>query len=135
MEQSYKNLEQIAGRFKQLSLFYITRGPWKPAYLTGNLYNKVESSNNVNSILKTRKTPYVMVLNYSPEGATYGKYVHNGTSKMIRRPFAEWAANDKQMVDQINKYGEALLDEQFQLITTSIDDNFKTITTLSRQYK
>ena len=54
------------------------------AYKTGRLFNSVNSANNINSMTKLgrdRKS-FTFTFNIAPNGAPYGKFVHNGTWKM-----------------------------------------------------
>ena len=107
-----KEFRQVAETFRTLAKTYMINRS-KPAYKTGNLFNTVGSFNTTDKMLKstsTKKgnkikieTPKVFItLDYAPTGAEYGKFVHDGTYKMKKRPFAEEAANDPLLKRQIH---------------------------------
>ena len=105
-----KTLKDLAGQYKTLAQTYMVQGPWRPAYKTGNLYNKVGEYNSANTMIKTDENlKHSLALSYAPPGALYGKFVENGTRFMVKRPFAEYAANDPQFRKSIEEYmGQAV---------------------------
>lgn len=107
-----KEFRQVAESFNTLAKTYMINRS-KPAYKTGNLFNKVGSYNTPDRMLSSKKTkkgnkikietPKVYItLNYAPPGAEYGKFVEDGTVYMKKRPFAEEAANDPLLKRQID---------------------------------
>jgi len=105
-----KTLKDLAGQYKTLAQTYMVQGPWKPAYKTGNLYNTVGNYNSAENMIQTDQNGrHSLALTYAPPGATYGKFVENGTRFMVKRPFAEYAANDTQFAKSIEEYmGQAV---------------------------
>jgi len=83
------------------------------AFKTGNLLRKFVQSNADNDILATKIISnqffrYEMILDIAPTGAEYGKYVHNGTSKMGERPFARIGAEQPQVINTINEFTKGM---------------------------
>ena len=125
-----KTLNDVAKVYKQSVLQAINPGvPFKGyktgssrAYRTGNLFNQVNSSNNINSMTKLGrdKKSFTISFDIAPNGAIYGQYVHNGTSKMRKRPFGEIAANStivKEAVDDyMNQVVESELETEFEML-------------------
>jgi hypothetical protein len=125
-----KTLNDVAKAYKQAALQAINPGvPYKGyktgssrAYRTGNLFNQVNSSNNINSMSKLGrdKKSFTISFDIAPNGAIYGQYVHNGTSKMRKRPFGEIAANSKLVKeavdDYMNKVVESELETEFEML-------------------
>lgn len=125
-----KTLKDVAKAYKQAALQAINPGvPYKSyktgsskAYRTGNLFNQVNSSNNINSMSKLGrdKKSFTISFDIAPNGAIYGQYVHNGTSKMRKRPFGEIAANStlvKEAVDDyMNQVVESELESEFEML-------------------
>jgi len=130
VNNTYKKLEDIAGRYKQLTLTYMLSGYSRPVYRTGNLYKRISSFNSISSMIKSRGEKSVIVLNYSPPQAEYGKYVHDGTSRIKKRPFSEMAAIDPSIQLLIDNYTQSEMDNQIELIGVTLDDAFRTITLL-----
>jgi len=71
-------------------------GQGSRAFATGNLLTKFITSpyNALENIARKTDKGYELVLEVGPKEAEYGRYVHYGTVKMLRRPFAEIAADD-----------------------------------------
>ena len=125
-----KTLKDVAKAYKQAALQAINPGvPYKSyktgssrAYRTGNLFNQVNSSNNINSMTKLGrdKKSFTISFDIAPNGAIYGQYVHNGTSKMRKRPFGEIAANSKlvkeSVDDYMNQVVESELETEFEML-------------------
>ena len=116
-----KEFKQVAQIYKELAQLYIVNRK-KPAYKTGNLYNKVGSYNNPDRMVTIRKsrartkfkleTPSVNIsLSFAPPGAKYGEYVHQGKSKMEARPFAEEAAKSPTVKRAINNAVKGVVDK------------------------
>jgi len=122
-----KTLKDLAGLYKTLAQTYMVKGPWRPAYQTGNLFRRVGEYNTPNRMIKSNsKTSISLVLDFAPPNAEYGKYVENGTknkdnsTRMAARPFAESAANDTQFMKAVNEYFDSQLEQQ-------LDKTFKTL--------
>jgi hypothetical protein len=125
-----KELRDVAFVYKTLAQTYITNGPWKPAYRTGNLYNRVGSYNTPNNMIKqTGDDRYELSLNFAPDGASYGFFVHQGTSKMEARPFAQKASEDATLKNAIDKFFQSEVNtiggEQFKIIDTTLRGAFQ----------
>jgi hypothetical protein len=116
-----KTLKDLAGLYKTLAQTYMVKGPWRPAYQTGNLFRRVGEYNTPNRMIKSNsKTSISLVLDFAPPNAEYGKYVELGTYKMKARPFAEAAANDTQFMKAVNEYFDSQLEQE-------LDKTFKTL--------
>ena len=74
------------------------------AFRTGNLLSKFVTANNPANIGRKTVTGYELVLEVGPTGATYGTYVHYGTSKMGARPFAEIATEDADFQNVLDEF-------------------------------
>lgn len=109
-----KSLQDVAKIYKSKALQAINPGvPFKSyktgtskAYKTGNLYKQVADKNQTSQMFKYDKATekYTLTFNISPGGADYGQYVHNGTRKMGKRPFAQIAAENPEVKVQIDKF-------------------------------
>jgi hypothetical protein len=113
------SLTQIASTIRTLAQTNLKRGPTR-AYKTGNLFRTVGAKNPADKMVKERGKSISITLDYAPDGAEYGKFVHDGTSKMAPRPFAKLALDnpvvDKMLDDWINtnlvdKYVDELVAE------------------------
>jgi hypothetical protein len=139
-----KGLDQVADVYKSLAQLYIVNGKsgWKkPPYKTGNLYNRVGSFNNASNMVLVRnprsstklKIPnptFSIALQYAPDGATYGKFVEEGTSKMDARPFAESAANDPLLKRSIDNAIKGVIDTNIMpVIQIGLNRAFKRMQT------
>jgi hypothetical protein len=137
-------LARVADTYKQLAQLYIVNGKagWKkPPYKTGNLYNRVGSFNNASNMVLVRnprsttklKIPNVSFsigLQYAPDGAKYGKFVEEGTSKMAERPFAQSAADDPLLKRSIDNAMKGIVDNNIlPVIKIGIDRAFKRMQT------
>lgn len=83
------------------------------AYATGNLLSKFVSSpkNAVNNIAREIQSGVELVVDIAPKGAKYGQYVHYGTSKMLKRPFAAIANDDVRFQDLLDNFIKPKQDE------------------------
>lgn len=106
-----KTLKDLAGLYKTLAQAYMITGPWRPAYKTGNLYRQVGDYNSATQMIAEEQGKYTLSLTYAPPGATYGKYVENGTWKMEARPFAEYAANSTELAQSIDEFNKGKVEE------------------------
>jgi hypothetical protein len=133
-------LAKVADTYKQLAQLYIVNGKsgWKkPPYKTGNLYNRIGSFNNASNMLLVNNSrssgnlnipnqSFSVALQYAPDGAEYGKFVEEGTSKMKARPFAEAAANDPLLRRAIDNAMKGIVDNNIlPVIKIGIDRAFK----------
>jgi hypothetical protein len=108
-----KSLKDVAKVYKDKALQAINPGvPYKgyktgssKAYKQGRLFAGVASENRIsNMFTKDKKGDVVFTFNVSPRSATYGKYVHYGTYKMKKRPFAELAAESPEFKKALDDY-------------------------------
>lgn len=109
-----KSLKDVAKVYKDKALQSINPGvPYKSyktgsskAYKTGRLFSSIASDNRISNIFKKdKKTEKITFsFNIAPSGAPYGKYVHNGTYKMGKRPFAEIAAESPEFKLALDEY-------------------------------
>ena len=124
-----KSLKDVAKVFQTKALQAINPGvPYKSyktgsskAYKTGRLQSSIASTNTIDRMIGESKDKFTFTFNLSPNGAPYGKYVHNGTYKMGKRPFAEIAAESpefkKALDDHINTtVVEGMVDGYFEQI-------------------
>ena len=76
------------------------------AFKTGNLLSKFVSSplNAPNQVGRKIINGFELVLEVGPMGAEYGTYVHYGTSKMNKRPFAELATQDPEFNKTLDEF-------------------------------
>ena len=97
------------------------------AFKTGKLLSKFVTSpyNNPNNIGRKTKNGFEFVLEVGPDGATYGRYVHYGTVKMKKRPFAELATQDKEFQSVLNEFLGNEVDEFVQEEMEVFEDYFK----------
>ena len=109
-----KTLADVAKVYRTVAQTLIRNGysGWKKApYDTGNLYRTIGSFNTDAKMAYTQGTRSFLNLNYAPSGAKYGLYVEKGTSRMKSRPFAETAANSKEVKAAIRDYQNSEVDE------------------------
>lgn len=114
MPKGVKSLKDVAKVFKDKALTSINPGvPYdayktgkSKAYKTGNLFKNVASSNRIDTMFKVDETTekYTLNFNIAPTGATYGKFVHDGTRYMGKRPYAQLAAESPEVQAAINEY-------------------------------
>lgn len=107
-----KSLKDVAKVFQTKALQAINPGvPYKSyktgsskAYKTGRLQSSIASRNTIDRMIGESKDKFTFTFNLSPNGAPYGKYVHNGTYKMGKRPFAEIAAESPEFKKALDDY-------------------------------
>lgn len=109
-----KSLKDVAKVYKDKALQAINPGvPYKTyktgsskAYKSGKLFSSVAADNRISNIFKKDKRTDKVVFSFdiAPRGAEYGKYVHNGTWKMKKRPFAEIAAESPEFKAALDNY-------------------------------
>jgi hypothetical protein len=108
------SLQDIAKQISSLAQLNLQRQPTR-AIDTGNLLRKVKSANTPNKMVKEIKTKdnysFEIELDYAPQGAEYGQFVNDGTSKMAARPFADNALNDPTVESMLNQYYEDMVDK------------------------
>jgi len=108
------SLQDIAKQISSLAQLNLQRQPTR-AIKTGNLLRKVKAANTPTNMVKEIKTKdnysFEIELDYAPQGAEYGQFVNDGTSKMDARPFATNAMNDPTVEAMLNQYYEDLVDK------------------------
>jgi hypothetical protein len=115
------SLTQIASTIRTLAQTNLKRGSTR-AYKTGNLYRKVGSANPADKMVKETKDSITITLDYSPDGAEYGKFVNDGTYKMKARPFADNAIDDPVIDRMLNDYiNNVIVGNAVKEITVEVD--------------
>jgi hypothetical protein len=108
------SLQDIAKQISSLAQLNLQRQPTR-AIDTGNLLRKVKSANTPAKMVKELKTKdsysFEIELDYAPQGAEYGEFVNDGTSKMAARPFADNAINDPTINSMLDQYYDELVDK------------------------
>ena len=107
-----KSLKDVAKVFQTKALQAINPGvPYKKyktgsskAYKSGRLQSSIAASNTVDKMINRTKDRFSFDFNVSPSAAPYGKYVHYGTGKMKKRPFAEIAAESPEFKVALDGY-------------------------------
>jgi hypothetical protein len=138
-----KELEQVAKTFTSLAQLYMVSGNWKPAYKTGNLYNRIGSYNTPSRMITSRsaksatkfKIPqkaFSVSLQFAPPGAEYGKWVEWGNGTGVGagrpRPFAEQASKDPLLKKTIDAYVNGYVEKDFlPVIKIGLDRAFRTL--------
>lgn len=131
--KNIKSLNDLAIKYRDSALNAINPGvPYRQyktgvskAYKTGNLYNKVAQSNTPQSMVKPfGKEGFQIILTVGPNGASYGSYVHYGTSKMGKRPFGELGFESLQVQGLLDKVLGEKRDEVVEEYMDNIDDMF-----------
>ena len=106
-------------------------GQGSRAFSTGNLLTKFISSpyNSLDNIARKTDKGYELVLEVGPDGADYGRYVHYGTVKMDRRPFAEVAADDTatkgRFGNLLDTFMESTMDTMVNKEMNTMEDFYK----------
>jgi hypothetical protein len=107
-------LQDIAKQINSLAQLNLQRKPTR-AIDTGNLLKTVASYNTparmINEVTTADNYSFEVVLDYAPPGAEYGKYVNDGTYKMLARPFATNAMNDPTVLSMLDQYYEDVVDK------------------------
>jgi len=108
------SLQDIAKQISSLAQLNLQRQPTR-AIDTGNLLRRVKAANTPKRMVKELKTKddysFEIELDYAPQGAEYGVFVNDGTSKMAARPFADNAINDPTVQSMLNQYYEEMVDK------------------------
>jgi hypothetical protein len=99
------------------------------AFKTGNLLTKFVQSNSDNAMIATKMrsaqfVSYDIVLDISPSGAEYGKFVHNGTSKMGERPYAKIGLEQKEVKAVIDEFLSGLAKAELEKYKNILDATF-----------
>lgn len=120
-----KTLEDVAKKYKQTAAQAIYPGfPYSSysktrsskAFKTGNLLSKFVSANSNNSQIGRKIiNGFEFTLDIAPDGAKYGQYVHNGTTKMEARPFAEIALEQPSFIQVLNEFIQEQVNNQVEL--------------------
>ena len=96
------------------------------AYKTGNLYNRIASTNTPESMVKPfGEDGFQITLNIAPNGADYGQYVHSGTYKMGARPFAQLALENPEFMQVFDKVMTEKMEEKVDDYFDMMDKDFK----------
>ena len=108
------SLQDIAKQISSLAQLNLQRQPTR-AIKTGNLLRKVKAANTPAKMIKELKTKdnysFEIELDYAPQGAEYGAFVNDGTSKMAARPFADNAMLDPTVNSMLDQYYDELVDK------------------------
>ena len=81
-------------------------------------------------LVKYPNQSFSIALQYAPDGAKYGKFVEEGTSKMDARPFAESAANDPLLKRSIDNAIKGVIDTNIMpVIQIGLNRAFKRMQT------
>ena len=131
-----KTLQDVAKSFKKAAGKAIYPGvPYSgyktgtsKAFKTGNLLSKFVTSpqNAPNQIGRKTINGFELVLEIGPQGAEYGTYVHYGTSKMKKRPYAELATQDSEFNNVLNEFLGDEVDEMVLEEIGAMDAMFRT---------
>ena len=143
-----KELEQVAKTFVSLAQLYLVSGNWKPAYKTGNLYNRIGSYNTSNRMITSKASRSVtkfkipqksfnISLQFAPPGAEYGKWVEWGNGTGVGagrpRPFAEEASKDPLLKKTIDAYiGDYMEKDFLPVIKIGLDRAFRNLSSERR---
>ena len=102
------------------------KGQESRAFGTGNLLTRFIQSkeNDINRIASKTKSGYQIFLNIAPNGADYGRWVHNGTTRMIARPFAELALDDPAFQSVLDEFLEDEVDKMVDGELEQLDYSF-----------
>lgn len=101
-------------------------GQGSRAFASGNLLTKFISSpqNALDKIASKVGDGYQLVVQIAPDGAEYGRWVHYGTTRMIERPFAEIAAEDRRFVQMLDEFMETETEKKVDGEVKKLDDLF-----------
>ena len=138
-----KTLEDIATTYSQLAQLYLISGNWKPAYKTGNLYNRIGSYNTAAKMIATVSSTstttlelpqkgFNIALQFAPPVARYGKWVEWGNGTGVGagnpRPFAEEASKDPLLKKTIDSYIGGYIEKDFlPVIKIGLDRAFRNL--------
>jgi hypothetical protein len=130
-----KTLQDVARAYKQAAGRAIYPGvPYSGyktgssrAFKTGNLLSSfVSSPKNAPAVIgKDIINGFQLVLEVAPDKASYGTYVHYGTSKMKARPFAEIATNDTNFQAMLDEYLSDKVGDFVEEYIGSMDSQWK----------
>jgi len=79
--------------------------------------------NNIGKLGKDKKS-FTLNIDIAPNGAVYGQYVHNGTYKMRKRPFAQIAAESPAVKQAIDDYMNGVVEAEVQIEFDMLDKRF-----------
>jgi len=97
------------------------------AFKTGNLLTKFLTSpnNDIKRIGSKIKNGYQLVVDIAPTGADYGRWVHNGTRRMNKRPWAELGLEEPKFQKVLDEFlmseVEKIVDGELEVL----DSEFK----------
>lgn len=130
-----KTLEEVAKKYKQTAAQAIYPGfPYNgysktrssKAFKTGNLLSKFVSANADNKAIGRKiVNGFEFVLTIAPDGAEYGRWVHNGTLKMEARPFAEIGFDSPMFRKTLDEFIETQFDEFIETEFDQLNDSFE----------
>lgn len=102
------------------------QGQESRAFASGNLLTQFISSpeNSIDKIASKVKDGYQIVVNIAPKGAEYGRWVHYGTRRMLKRPFAEIAVDSPKFQPILDEFMRAETDKMVDGEIKKLDDMF-----------
>ena len=97
------------------------------AFKTGNLLTKFLTSpnNDINRIGSKIKNGYQLVVDIAPQGADYGRWVHNGTRRMNKRPFAELGTEEPKFQRALDQFLSEEVEKMVEGQLEILDEEFK----------
>lgn len=131
------SLLQVAKAYKQSAGKAIYPGVPYPEYTktkssrafkTGNLLTAIVRNNIPEKMIQQTDQGYDILLEIAPNDARYGYFVHYGTWKMKKRPFADiaWENPDEKLQVALDEF---VKDEAVELILDPITENIETFFT------
>lgn len=119
-----KTLKDVAKVYKDTALRAINPGvPYSyktgssKAFKTGNMFRQVAGANRIDTMFREDKRTGKITFTFNFSSPDYAKYVHYGTKKMGKRPFAQIAAQSpefKKVKDEVmNAKTAEVLDDIF----------------------
>lgn len=97
------------------------------AFKTGNLLTKFLTSpnNDITRIGAKIKNGYQLVVDIAPQGADYGRWVHNGTRKMNKRPWAELGLEEPKFQKVLDEFLMSEVEKMVDGEIQALDNEFK----------
>ena len=97
------------------------------AFKTGNLLTKFLTSpnNDITRIGAKIKNGYQLVVDIAPQGADYGRWVHNGTRRMNKRPWAELGLEEPKFQKVLDEFLMSEVEKIVDGELETLDGEFK----------